>query len=81
MFAMGLPAIMLCNFLWQAADPSRWLKLGILVVVGLFYVALSLLVINIFQKWFFSSDERQKISALPIPGAFGGIWKRLWRTQ
>ena len=81
MFAMGLPAIMLCNFLWPAGDPSRWLKLLILVVVGLFYVALSLLVINIFQKWFFSSDERQKISALPIPGALGGIWKRLWRTE
>jgi O-antigen/teichoic acid export membrane protein len=81
MFAMGLPAIMLCNFLWPAGDPSRWLKLGILVVVGLFYVALSLLVINIFQKWFFSSDERQKILSLPIPGAFGGIWKRLWRTE
>ena len=80
MFAMGLPAIMLCNFLWPAGDPSRWLKLGILVVVGLFYVALCLLILNIFQKRFFSSDERQKISALPIPGAFGGIWKRLWRT-
>ena len=80
MFAMGLPANMLCNFLWPAADPSRWLKLGILVVVGLFYVVLCLLILNIFQKRFFSSDERQKISALPIPGAFGGIWKRLWKT-
>jgi len=81
MFAMGLPVIMLCNFLWPAGDPSRWLKLGILVVVGLFYVALGLLVINIFQKRFFSSDERQKISSLPIPGALGGIWKKLWRTE
>lgn len=81
MFAMGLPANMLCNFLWPAGDPSRWLNLAILVVVGLFYVALSLLILNIFQKRFFSSDERQKISALPIPGAFGGIWKRLWRTE
>ena len=43
MFVMGLPANMLCNFLWPAGDPSRWLKLGILVVVGLFYVALCLL--------------------------------------
>jgi O-antigen/teichoic acid export membrane protein len=81
MWVMGLPVKMLCNFLWSAGDPSRWLKLGILVVVGLFYVALSLLILNIFQKRFFSSDERQKISSLPIPGAFGGIWKRLWRTQ
>ena len=80
MFAMGLPAKMLCNFLWLAEEPSRWPKLGLLVVVGLFYVAFSLLILNIFQKRFFSSDERQKISSFPIPGAFGGIWKRLWRT-
>jgi O-antigen/teichoic acid export membrane protein len=80
MWVMGLPVKMLCNFLWAAGDPSRWLKLGILVVVGLFYVALSLMILNIFQKRFFSSDERQKILSLPIPGALGGIWKRLWRT-
>jgi O-antigen/teichoic acid export membrane protein len=80
MFGMGLPVKMLCNFLWLAEEPSRWPKLGLLVVVGLFYVAFSLLILNIFQKRFFSSDERQKISSFPIPGAFGGIWKRLWRT-
>jgi hypothetical protein len=80
MFGMGLPTKILCNFLWPMGEPSRWLKLAILVAVGLFYVALCLLILNIFQKRFFSSDERQKISSLPIPGAFGGIWKRLWRT-
>jgi O-antigen/teichoic acid export membrane protein len=80
MFALGLPAKILCNFLWPAAEPSRWMKLGILAAAGLFYIALSLLILNIFQKSFFSGEERQKISSLPIPGAPGGIWKRLWRT-
>jgi len=80
MFCMGLPTKLLGNFLWPMGEPSRWLKLGILVVVGLFYVSLSVLILNLFQKHFFSSDERQKIASLPIPGAVSGIWKRLWRT-
>jgi O-antigen/teichoic acid export membrane protein len=80
MFGIGLPAKVLCHVLWVAGEPSRWLKLGIVIVVGLFYVILSLLVFNIFQKYFFSEDERQKISSLPVPAPAGSIWKRLWRT-
>jgi len=71
---------MLGNYLWAFAEPSRWLKLGILAASGLIYVAASLLVLNILQRLFFSSDERQKISSLPIPGSLNGIWKKLWRT-
>jgi O-antigen/teichoic acid export membrane protein len=80
MFAIGFPVKMLCNYLWTFAEPSRWLKLGILAFSGLIYVAAGLLALNILQKLFFSSEERQRISSLPIPGALDGIWKRLWRT-
>jgi O-antigen/teichoic acid export membrane protein len=80
MFAMGLPSTILCNFLWPFAENSRWLKLGILAVVGIFYVMISLLVLNLFQQLLLSNDERKKISSLPIPGTINGIWKRLWRS-
>jgi O-antigen/teichoic acid export membrane protein len=80
MFAMGLPSSMLCNFLWPLAEHSRWLKLGVLAVVGIFYVMISLLVLNLFQQLLLSNDERKKISTLPIPGTVNGIWKKLWRS-
>jgi hypothetical protein len=80
MFSMGLPSSMLCNFLWPLAEHSRWLKLGVLAVVGIFYVMISLLVLNLFQQLLLSNDERKKISTLPIPGTVNGIWKKLWRS-
>jgi hypothetical protein len=80
MIVMGFPAKMLCNYLWTISGPSRWLKLGVLAVSGIFYVAASLMALYILQRVFFSRDERQKISSLPIPGALGGIWQKLWRT-
>jgi O-antigen/teichoic acid export membrane protein len=80
MFALGWPVKMLGNYLWAFAEPSRWLKLAILAASGLIYAAASLLTLTILQRLFFSSDERQKISSLPIPGPLSGIWKKLWRT-
>jgi O-antigen/teichoic acid export membrane protein len=80
MFAMGLPSTILCNFLWPLAEHSRWLKLGILAVVGIFYVMISLVVLNLFQQLLLSNEERKKILSLPIPGTANGIWKRLWRS-
>jgi hypothetical protein len=80
MLALGFPAKMLCNYLWIFAEYSRWLKLGVLVFSGISYVVAGLLALNLLQRLFFSSDERQKISSLPIPGLLNGVWKKLWRT-
>jgi hypothetical protein len=80
MFGIGLIALALCDFFWSWVQPSRWLQLGLLVAVGLFYVACSLLAFYLLQQRLFSSEERQKISSLPIPGLAGGLWRKLWRT-
>jgi O-antigen/teichoic acid export membrane protein len=80
MFGIGLIALALCDFFWSWVQPSRWLQLGLLVAVGLFYVACSLLAFYLLQQRLFSSEERQKISSLPIPGPAGGLWRKLWRT-
>jgi O-antigen/teichoic acid export membrane protein len=79
-FGIGLLALSLCNFFWSWVQPSRWLQLGLLVAVGLFYVACSLLAFYLLQGRLFSSDEREKLSSLPIPGPAGGLWRKLWRT-
>jgi O-antigen/teichoic acid export membrane protein len=78
-FGMGLPTLALCKFLWPLVESSRWRGLGILAGLGLFYSAISLIAFYVLQKYLFTSDERLKISSLPIPGYASGIWKRFWR--
>jgi len=78
-FIMGVPSFIFCNFLWPLGEKSRWAGLGILVVTGLFYVLVSLAVLNLFQKQLFSIDERKKILSFPIPSPLFGVWKKLWR--
>lgn len=80
MFALGFPSLLLCNFLWPFGESSRWVGLVILIMTGLFYVFLSFVVLNLFQKRFFSYEERQKIWAIPLPYPFYGIWKKMWRV-
>ena len=80
MFAMGLPTLALCEFLWPLRESSRWMGLGILAALGLFYMAISLMAFYVLQRLLFSRDERKKIVSLPIPGPVSGIWKKLWRT-
>ena len=80
MFGMGLPTMALCELVWPLAESSRWIGLGILAALGLFYMAVSLMAFYLLQRFLFSSDERQKLSSLPIPGPANGIWKRLWRS-
>ena len=79
-FAAGLPAKLLCDLIWPDAGSSRWIKLGLLVAIGLFYLLTSLLVFKIFQRRFFTVDERRKLSSLPIRGTIGRAWNRLWRV-
>jgi O-antigen/teichoic acid export membrane protein len=79
-FGIGLLAMALCNWFWPWVQPSRWLQLGLLVAVGICYVACSLLAFYLFQGRLFSREEREKISSLPIPGSAGGLWRKLWRT-
>ena len=57
-FAMGLPAKMLGNYLWVFAEASRWLQLGVLTVCGIFYVATSLLVLKVLQQYFFYPSQQ-----------------------
>ena len=78
-FVMGLPSFALCNLLWSFGKTSRWTGLGILAFTLLFYLFAIMVALNLFQKRLFSSDERQRISSLPFPTPFTGIWKRLWR--
>jgi len=79
-FLMGLPAFILCNFLWYLQETSRWAGLGVLFVTGLFYVLVCTLLLNILQKQLFSRDEIKKIVSLPVPALFRGIWVKIWRT-
>jgi hypothetical protein len=80
MFGMGLPTMALCELVWPLGESSRWIGLGILAALGLFYMAVSLMAFYLLQRFLFSSDERQKLSSLPIPGPANGIWKRFWRS-
>jgi len=77
---MGVPAFIFCDLLWSVGERSRWAGLGILFVTGLFYVLISLVALNFFQKRIFSNDERKKILSLPVPSLLCGIWQKIWRA-